>query len=104
MTTRQPGDVVAVCPVCGDFVDVLNPEQVPRAPEASQEEFIEAVVAANSAIMRAHLEATHTVHEVMVCLGEARNALMAIRDQAATGAWLYPPGVVQICDHGLGGK
>lgn len=105
MTTRQPGDVIAVCPVCGIFVDVLNPEQVLRVEGMTDEEHIEQVVETNSIILRAHVETSHTVHEVMLVLGQARQALIDVK-ALTTGTILWPnrAALHGVVDRGLGGK
>ena len=70
---------------------------------------IEKRVAADEAAILAHVELQHTLHEVLVALGTARNALLRIRDQVTSVTlhaqhhnWAARLG--EIANRGLGGE
>jgi len=104
MTTREYGDVVARCPIAGCEIDLLNPEQVAGGNwSGTQEEFIATVVKANEAIILAHAETAHTVHDIMVALGTARQALFDIREATILAVAVDAPSLRARVERGLGG-
>src|SRR5689334_3236762 len=87
-----------VCPLCGELIEALGPEETRQAPmpavdtsadtplQAHIRQRIEQNVAANEAVLELHMAINHTMKEALLALGEARNALMDIREV------LTPPG------------
>ena len=105
-----------LCIVCGEVIDGLSAEQTKDAPRPQGWSYdparsvIDNAVAyatmqnmeANEALILAHVEGQHTIAEVLVCLGTARNALMEIREVA--GGWAEWSDLEPTVQRGLGGR
>lgn len=83
-----------VCPLCGEPIDAMEPHETAKAPapegwvpnlsvapEVNAVNFAVAQnLAANEALIWSHISSMHTMREAVLALGQARNALMEIRE------------------------
>lgn len=106
------------CPVCGGLIEAFEPHDLPAPkiegpPPATPEEGIERLAhakleqltLANEQVILIHVQANHTIEQVLVVAGRARNALQEIAD-VITARGDVPPdvatGVWEMCQRGLG--
>jgi hypothetical protein len=114
-----------VCPLCGAIIDSMEPHETKNAPapegwdfdwssddpqerlQRSLEFRLAQNMAANEAIIWAHFEGHHTLREAVLALGQARNALMDIRETLNTMTLAQPnltDAISEAVERGLGGK
>lgn len=88
-----------LCFICGEAIDGLDAEQTKDAPPPKNWAYDKSLsiaenavayatvqnIEANEALILAHMEGQHTIREVLLALGQARNALSEIREVA--GGW-----------------
>jgi hypothetical protein len=104
-----------VCPVGGCIIDGLDASQTKDAPapvgwQPPGDDIITNAASfavaqnmqANEALILAHVESQHTVKQLLIALGVARNALQEIRETLATNGALGAATIYRLIDRGLG--
>lgn len=105
------------CPICGGLIEAFEPHDLPapkvegpppRTPEEGIERLanakLEQLMLANEQIILNHVQTQHTIEQVLVVAGRARNALQDIGELLA--ASLSGPDrqarIVEAINRGLG--
>ena len=118
MVVRVIGYIGYVCPICGDLIEALSPEETKNAPTPEDWEpnlsanpvhnaldFAAAQnMAANEALILSHYELSHSMRELAVALGAARSALQDIWAMVDQRQSLPPSKIAKVIERGLGGK
>ena len=99
----EPGN-----PLQAMFALEVTPREGEHPAQALRRAAVEAQVAADEAMLLMHLEVHHSIREVALALGTARNALKDIQQSILTdaryqaGVGQFADGTLEACTRGLG--